>query len=161
MLSGMVSNKQANVTVSVFAARPGAGSYTAVATVLTGAGGTWSLIVKPAVRTSYKVLYANGSAETTVFVRPAVSLIARSNGRFVAHVSGARSFAGRVVQLQRQRPNGTWRTISRSRLGVRSRVIFHPHLPRGRSVLRVAISAAQAGPGYRAGFSGWLSHRPR
>jgi hypothetical protein len=161
MLSGMVSNRQANVTVSVFAARPGAGSYAAVATVLTGAGGTWSLIVKPTVRTSYKVLYGTGSAETTVFVRPAVSLVARSDGRFVAHVTGARSFAGHVVQLQRQRPNGTWRTISRSRLGVHSRVIFHPHLPRGHSVLRVAISAAQAGPGYRAGFSLWVSHRRR
>jgi hypothetical protein len=159
MLRGTVSTRQANATVSVFAARPGGGSYTGVATVLTGPGGTWSLVVRPRILTRYKVLFGSSSAVTTVTVRPAVSLVARPKERFVAHVTGARSFVGHKVQMQRQRLDGTWQTIARARLGARSRAVFHPHLPKGRSVLRVAISAAQAGTGYRAGFSLWLTHR--
>ena len=160
-LHGTVSSKQANASVGVYALRQGAGSFTAVATVLTGAGGTWSLSVKPAIRTTYKALFGGGSAVKTVFVRPAVSLAARSNGRFATHVAGARSFAGRVVQLQRQRPNGSWLTIGRTRLNGRSAAVFHPRLPHGRSFLRVAISQSQAGAGYLAGYSARLSYRQR
>jgi hypothetical protein len=160
-LHGTVSSKQANASVGIYALRQGAGSFTAVATVLTGAGGTWSLSVKPAIRTTYKALFGGGSAVKTVFVRPAVSLAARSNGRFATHVAGARSFAGRVVQLQRPRPNGSWLTIGRTRLNGRSAAVFHPRLPHGRSFLRVAISRSQAGAGYLAGYSARLSYRRR
>jgi hypothetical protein len=159
-LHGTVSSKQANASVGVYASRMG-GSYIAVATVLTGAGGTWSLSVKPAIRTTYKALFGGGSAVKTVFVRPAVSLAALSNRRFATHVAGARSFAGRVVQLQRQRLNGSWLTIARTRLSARSAAVFHPRLPHGRSFLRVAISQSQAGAGYLAGYSARLSYRQR
>lgn len=160
-LHGTVSSKQANASVGVYALRLGAGSFTAVATVLTGAGGTWSLSVKPTIRTIYKALFGGGSAVKTVFVRPAVSLAALSNGRFATHVAGARSFAGRVVQLQRRRLNGSWLTIGRTRLSARSAAVFHPGLPHGRSFLRVAISQSQAGSGYLAGYSARLSYRRR
>ena len=103
------------------------------------------------------MLFGSSSAVTVRHVPPAVSLVARPKERFVAHVTGARSFVGHKVQLQRQRLDGTWQTIARARLGAQ-RAVFHPHLPKGRSVLRVAISAAQAGTGYRAGFSLWLTH---
>jgi hypothetical protein len=159
-LRGSVSSKQANASVAVFASRNG-GSFTAVATVLTGAGGTWSLTVKPPIRTTYKVLFGGGSAITTVSVRPAVSLKAPSAGGFATHVAGMRSFKGRVVQLQRHRLNGSWLTIGRTRLSARSTAVFHPRLPLGRSVLRVAISAGQAGSGYLAGYSASLSYRRR
>jgi hypothetical protein len=160
-LHGTASSKQANASVGVYASRLGTGSFTAVATVLTGAGGTWSLSVKPPIRTTYKALFGGGSAVTTVFVRPAVSLVALTKGRFTTHVAGARSFAGRIVQLQRHRLDGSWLTIARTRLNARSTAVFHPPLARGRSLLRVTISAAQAGSGYSAGYSAWLSFRKR
>jgi hypothetical protein len=159
MLRGTVSNKQANASVAVFAARLDTGSFTAVATVLTGPGGTWSLSVKPPVRTTYKALFGGGSAVTTVLVRPAVSFVAMSRGRFAIHVGAARSFAGRVVQLQRHRLDGSWLTIGSWRLSARSRVVIHPHLRRGRSLLRAAIGAGPDGSAYLAGYSAWLSAR--
>jgi hypothetical protein len=72
-----------------------------------------------------------------------------------------RSFKGRVVQLQRRRSNGSWLTIARTRLGAGSIAVFRPQLPRGRSVVRVAISAQQAGTGYLAGYSAGLAYRRR
>jgi hypothetical protein len=158
-LRGRVSSRQANATVSIFALRMGRGSFTAVARVLTGVDGTWSLSVRPPIRTTYKVLFGGGNAVTTVAVRPAVSLTARSDGRFATHVGGARSFAHRVVRLQRRRLDGSWSTVSRTRLSARSTAVFHPVLPHGRSTVRVAISAGQAGSGYAAGFSRRLAYR--
>jgi hypothetical protein len=157
-LHGRVANQLENASVPVFASRNG-GSFTAVATVLTGVGGTWSLSVKPAIRTTYKTLYGGGTAEKTASVHPAVSLRMPSAGRFATHVGGMHSFKGRVVQLQRRRANGSWLTIARTRLGAGSKALFEPHLARGRSVLRVAISSGQAAPGYLAGYSAALAYR--
>jgi hypothetical protein len=157
-LRGKVSTQLANVSVGVFSQRITAGSFTSIATVLTGVGGTWSLSVKPAIRTTYKAIYGSGSAITTVSVRPAVSLSV-SHGRFTTHVAAARSLRGRLVQLQRHLLSGRWVTISRNRLNSRSTAVFKPKLPRGRSLLRVAISVNQAGSGYLAGYSAWLAVR--
>jgi hypothetical protein len=158
-LHGRVSSRQANVSVGLFAARVTVGSFTSVATVLTGTDGTWSFVVRPRITTIYKVLYAGGSATTRVSVRPAVSLVSLGSGRFSTHVAGAHSFAHKIVQLQRHRLNGGWVTISRNRLNSRSTAVFHPRLPHGRSQLRVAIGATQVGVGYVAGYSAWLSIR--
>jgi hypothetical protein len=160
MLRGAISSKQANASVAVYASRNG-GSFTSVATVLTGTEGAWSLGVKPVIRTTYKVLYGGGSAVTTVFSRPAVSFKSLSRGRFATHVGGVHSFRGRVVQLQRHRFNGTWLTIARTRLGVGSKAVFRPHLPFGRSVVRVTITSGQAGTGYLAGYSAAHAYRRR
>lgn len=157
-LRGTVSSKQANASVGVYASRLDSGSFTSVATVLTRAGGTWSLSVKPPIRTTYKVLFGGGSAVTTVSVRPAVSLKALSSGRFATHVAAMRSFAHRVVQLQRHRLDGSWLTIARTRLSARSTAVFHPRLPAGRSVLRVKTAS---GSGYLAGYSAGLAYRRR
>jgi hypothetical protein len=159
-LHGRVANQQANASVPVFSSRNG-GSFTAVATVLTGVGGTWSLSVRPVVRTTYKTLFGGGTAEKTVAVRPVVSLRMPSAGRFATRVGGVHSFKGRTVQLQRRRVNGAWLTISRTRLGTGSSATFRPRLPFGRSVLRVAISSGQAGSGYLAGYSAARVYRRR
>jgi hypothetical protein len=158
-LHGRVSSRQANVSVGLFAARVTTGSFASLATVLTGADGTWSFVVRPPISTTYKVLYAGGSASTRVSVRPAVSLVSLGNGRFSTHVAGAHSFAHKIVQLQRHRVNGGWVTISRNRLNGRSTAVFHPRLPHGRVQLRVAIGATQVGVGYVAGYSAWLTIR--
>jgi hypothetical protein len=124
--------------------------------VLTAVGGTWSLRLAPPIRTTYKAIFGNGSAVTSVLVRPAVTLRVPSFGRFATHVAGLHSFKGRVVQLQRRRPNGSWLTIVRLRLGTGSKGVFHPSLPRGRSLLRVAIAS---GTGYLAGYSRTIAYR--
>jgi hypothetical protein len=161
-LSGRVASGRANESVVVYAQRFGGGSFATVATVLTDAGGTWSLTVRPTIGTTYKGIW-NGSTSFTVAVgvRPAVSLRSLPRQRFATHVTAARSFAGRIVQLQRRLPDGRWRTIARAHLDRGSNAVFRPSLKRGRWTLRAAISVNQAGGGYLAGFSSPLSFRRR
>lgn len=154
-LRGRVAGGQASARVALYASRNG-GSFTAVATVLTDAGGTWSLTLSPPIRTTYKAIFGVDSAVTTVLVRPAVTLRAQSLGRFATHVAALHTFKGRVVQLQRRRPRGGWLTIARTRLGVGAKAVFRPSLPRGRSALRVAIAS---GSGYLAGYSRTIAYR--
>jgi hypothetical protein len=161
-LTGKVASGRGNETVAVFAQRYASGSFTALATVLTDPGGTWSLVVRPSVGTTYKGVW-NGSTSSTVVVavRPSVSLRTLPRQRLATRVLGAHSFAGRTVQLQRHLLSGRWLTIARARLGSGSAAVFHPKLKRGRSTLRVAISVNQAGGGYLAGFSTWVTVRRR
>ena len=161
-LSGKVASGRADETVTVFAQRFANGSFTALATVLTDAGGTWSLTVRPMIATTYKGVWNGSTSSTvTVAVRPAVTLRALPRLRFATRVLAARSFAGRTVQLQRHLLDGRWLTIARTRLNSSSAAVFQPKLKRGRSTLRVAISVNQAGGGYLAGFSASISVRRR
>jgi hypothetical protein len=154
MLSGKVASGRSNESVVVFAQPYASGSFSAVATVLTDAGGAWTLPVRPRILTTYKSVWGgNTSGTVTVNVRPAVSLRALGRLRFATHVTGTRSFAGRLVQLQRRRADGSWVTIARARLNRASNAVLHPRVRHGRSTLRIALSVNQAGPGYLAGFS--------
>jgi phosphodiesterase/alkaline phosphatase D-like protein len=154
MLSGKVSTARSNESVAVFAQRYASGSFVAVATVLTDSGGAWSLRVRPRIATTYKAVWSGNTSPTvTIGVHPAISLRALGKLRFATHVTGAHSFAGRVVQLQRRRLNGSWLTIARARLNKSSNAVFRPKLGRGRTTLRIAFSVNQAGGGYLAGFS--------
>lgn len=116
--------------------------------------------MRPVIATTYEGIW-NGStsATVTVGVRPAVSIRAVSRHRIATHVAGARSFRGRVVQLQRRLADGAWRTIVRRRLGSGSSTVFTTSLRRGRSTLRIAFSVNQAGGGYLGGFSRAISVR--
>jgi hypothetical protein len=162
-LRGKVASGRADESVALFAQRYASGSFTSLATVLTDPGGTWSLTVRPSIRTTYKAVWSGSTSPTvTVGVRPAVSLRALSGLRFTTHVAASHSFAGRVVQLQRRLLDGRWRTVARARLNARSTAVLRgTRLPRGHSTLRVAISVNQVGGGYLAGFSPWLSYRRR
>ena len=153
-LRGRIASGNANDNVDVFAQRYGGGSFERIATVLTDATGNWSLTVRPVIATAYKSIW-NGQQSTTITVgvRPAVSIRAVSRHRIATHVTGARSFRGRIVQLQRRRSNGTWTTIGRKRLNSGSSTVFAPSLRRGRSTLRIAFSVNQAGGGYLGGLS--------
>jgi hypothetical protein len=154
LLSGLVPTRRAGETVIVFAQPLGEGSPRSVATVLTAADGSWRWLAKPRIRTSYAAQWAGAlSAATTVGVRPAIALRRTATGAFSTRVSGARSFAARGVQLQRQSATGRWSTIKRVRLNARSAKLFRATLPRGTSRLRIAMSVNQAGVGYLAGFS--------
>jgi hypothetical protein len=164
-LSGGVPVKRAGEVVTVFAQELGGGSSRSIATVLTAADGTWRYLAKPTIRTSYMVSWNGGmSPATVVGVRPAVALRRTAAGLVSTRVRGARSFAGRFVQLQRRTAAGRWMTIKRLRLNTRSAAIFRPvtfraALPRGASKLRVAMSINQAGEGYLAGFSRTITFR--
>ena len=161
-LTGKVASGRANESVAVFAQRFANGSFTALATVLTDAGGTWSLVVRPMIGTTYKGVWNSVPSSTvTVAVRPAVTLRALPGKRFATHIIASRNFVGRIVQLQRRLADGRWRTIARAHLNGTSTAVFHPALEKGRWRLRAAISINQAGGGYLAGFSPGISIRRR
>ena len=153
-LTGKLADGHANESVVVYAQRYGSASFFAVATLLTDGSGAWSLRVRPRIATAYKSVWnGNTSATVSVSVRPAISLRALGNLRFATHVTGARSFRGRIVQLQRRTLDGAWITIARAHLDASSNATLHPRVKRGRWTLRIAFSINQAGVGYLAGFS--------
>ena len=154
-LSGTIPTRRSGETVTLFAQPFGGGSPRSIATVLTGPDGSWRYLAKPRILTAYSASWSGGqSPAVTVAVRPAVALRRTATGRLSTRVAGVRSFAGRVVQLQRRNAAGRWITLKRLRLNGRSAALFRvATLPRGASTVRVAISVNQAGSGYLAGFS--------
>ena len=126
----LVPVRRAGELVTLFAQTYGEGSPRSIATVLTAADGTWRYLAKPRIQTSYLASW-NGSqsAASVVAVRPAVSLRRTATGRLSTRVVGARSFAGRVVQLQRRSATGRWVTIKRVQLNRRSAALFRAHAP--------------------------------
>jgi hypothetical protein len=152
-LSGLVPTRRANERVVVFAQPYGEGSFRSVATVLTDATGMWSYMARPQIATSYEASWNGGtSTALTVAVHPRITLTRLASGRLVVRVIGGRTFAHRLVQLQRHR-GASWSTIKRVRLGARSRAEFKVTLPKGHSRLRIALSVNQAGAGFLGGFS--------
>lgn len=148
LLSGVVPTHLANEQVIVYAQPYGEGSPRSVATVLSGAGGTWQYLARPRIATTYQASWrGQPAASVTIAVRPRVTFRRLRSGRFVSRVLAGHSFAGRLVQLQRW--NGVrWVTLRRARLGQRSRSEFQATLRKRRSTLRIAFSVNQAGPGY-------------
>jgi hypothetical protein len=153
-LSGSVSSGQSGVTVSILSQPFGRTSFTSIATVKTTTGGAWSYAARPGIYTSYQAS-ASGAASSpvSIAVRPAVSLNVVRSTKLATHVSASKSFAGRIVQLQR-RSGGRWVTLRRARLNATSSTTFGSGLlPHGRSSIRIAMSVNQAGAGYLAGLS--------
>ena len=106
-LSGSVPVKRAGETVTIFAQPFGEGSFRSIATVLTAPDGTWRYVTRPRIRTSYLASWNGGrSGSTEVGVRPAVSLRRTAAGLLSTRVTGAHTFAGRRVQLQRRTAAG-------------------------------------------------------
>jgi hypothetical protein len=159
-LSGTVPTNRAGEVVIVFAQAFGEATFSPIATVVTTGGGAWRYLAKPRIGTSYRASWNGGlSPAAAVGVRPGVSFRRTAPRTFAARVFAGRSFAGRVVQLQRLTSTGRWVTVKRVRLRARSAAAFHASLPRGRSVLRVAMSVNQAGLGYLAGYSRAIVYR--
>lgn len=152
-LSGSVPTPAANENVSVYERDATSPSFVEIATVLTGAGGTWSYSLTPRIGATYEAMWdAELSPTVGVGVSPSVLFRARADGRVVTHVAGAASFVGHVVRLQRWE-HGAWRSVSTRRLNHDSAAAFRPTLPAGSSRLRVFLSGYQAGPGYLPGTS--------
>jgi hypothetical protein len=160
MLTGVVPTGRRGESLTVFAAAFGRSSRSAVATVSTGDGGVWRYLARPRIRTSYSVAWQGAaSGAITIGVRPRVTFRRSGRARFTVRVLGRRSFAGRLVRLQRLTATGRWVTVKRVRLKRRSAASFRVNLRRGRSRLRVVMSVNQAGPGYLAGLSRTIVYR--
>jgi phosphodiesterase/alkaline phosphatase D-like protein len=160
MLSGKVPIARAAEQVTVLARRFGRPSFSPVAVVVTDEAGFWRWLARPRIRTTYAVSWNGGSSGRLVIgVRPRVSFQRIRGQRFATRVVAARSFARRIVKLQRRTLAGRWVTLKRVRLNRRSAAVIPAPRRRGTSRLRVVISVNQAGRGYLAGISRTIVYR--
>jgi hypothetical protein len=160
-LSGAVSNHQAGETVTVLAKAFGQSSFTAVDTVDTVSGGKWNDTVKPTIQTSYEARWKQFTSQpVTVKVRPLISLelVSLATRSFSTTVTGARSFQGKFVLVQRLTAAGAL-TLKKLRLDASSSATFHVRLHPGGNRLRIVMPTSQAAPGYIAGYSNGLRVR--
>jgi plastocyanin len=158
-LSGQINSKKAGENVQLNYLAYGQGSEAVLATVITGADGTFSFNVTPKVLTTYRATWKTASSlPVQTAVAPSISF-GRLNG-FVTRVFAGRSMARKQVQLQRFTNFGQWVTIKRATLDLNSRARFEAALPLGPNRLRIAMSVNQAGAGYLAGFSREIVYRP-
>jgi plastocyanin len=151
-ISGVVSSAKANEPVLLLA-QPYGSSVQQVATLMTGAGGTFSYQTDPAVLTSYTVKWKTATSQTvTVQVRPKLTLT-RNHTRLFAKLAATHTFAGRTIYLQRRSQFGQWVTVQKLKLGPNSGRIFKaPHV-KGTFTYRVYITTNQAGTGYLDSWS--------
>jgi plastocyanin len=157
-LTGQVNNGAAGENVQLTYQPYGQASEVVLATVITGAGGTFSYAVSPKILTTYRARWKTAaSLQISTAVAPAISF-GRLNG-FVTRVYAGRSMARKQVQLQRLSRFGQWVTIKRVSLDLNSRARFRALLPCGANRLRIAMSVNQAGAGYLGAFSRELTYR--
>jgi plastocyanin len=165
-LSGATSSKHSGETVTILSQPFGAPQFTAVGSAITDGGGSWSFLVRPKLRTVYQARWTPAattatSSPVTVRVRPQVLFrVKAASGRtvtFFTKARGVRSFAGKVVYLQRRNAFGQWVILKKATLTSTSAVTFRARLPKGRSRVRMFMPKLQAGPGYLAGISRTLS----
>jgi len=151
-LTGQVNNKKAGENVQLSYQPYGQASEIVLATVITGADGTFSYAVAPKILTNYRAKWKNASSLViSTAVAPAISF-GRNNG-FLARVYAGRSMAKKQIQLQRLSAFGQWVTIKRVFLDLNSRARFEATLPCGANRLRIAMSVNQSGAGYLGAFS--------
>lgn len=147
VLSGRISSHQSGELVAILGSSYGSSVPARLATVITGAGGNWTLRAKPSIQTSYVARWSgNLSRALKVGVEPRLTL-SLDGGRIQVHVSSSRELAGRKVELQQRTAAGSWRTVDELPLDRRSNVAFPSLLTSGRVTLRVALSVNQAGFG--------------
>jgi len=165
-LSGATSSKRAGETVTVYSQPLGAATFAAVGSALTEGGGSWSFLVRPKLETVYQARWKPATTTATsssikVRVRPQVLFrVKAASGRvvtFFTKARGVRSFAGKLVYLQRRNAFGQWVILKKATLTSTSAVTFKAGLPKGRSRVRTFLPKLQAGPGYLAGISRTLS----
>lgn len=147
-LSGAVSSHKGGEQVTIYYQPYPQSNLIALATVLTGADGSYNYIVTPQIATNYEATWKGAySTPTSVQVQPRLS-IGRNNG-WVVHAYGGRSFAGRAVQFQRLNSvTGQWVTLKKLLLNSKSGSKFELKLPKGMNQLRLTMSVNQAGAGF-------------
>ena len=160
-LSGAVSNHKVGEKVTILAEAFGETSFSDIVTVDTVSGGKWSYVAKPMIRTSYEAKWKGAtSPSVTVKVRPLISLelVSLASRSFSTTVTGARSFQGKFVLVQRLTSAGTL-TLKKLTLDASSSATFHVRLHPGRNRLRIVMPSSQTAPGYITGYSKVLTVR--
>jgi plastocyanin len=154
-LSGAVSSQITNEPVTLTSQPFGKGTQS-VATTTTQANGTFSFPVSPTIATTYQAQWRTGTSPSVkIDVAPRVGF-GHSGTLYTAKVTSDLTYAGRFVWVQRQGAYG-WTNVKRVYLSATSRASFHLLLRKGRSVLRLNLPPAQAGPGYVASTSRMLA----
>lgn len=154
-LSGVVSNQLISEPVTLTSQPYGKGTQS-VATTTTQANGTFSFPVSPTIATTYQAQWRTSSSPTvTIDVAPRVGF-GHSGAVYTAKVTSDLTYTGRFVWVQRQSAYG-WTNMKRVYLSSTSRASFHLLLRKGRTVLRLNLPQAQAGPGYVASTSRTLT----
>ena len=163
-LAGQLSTKQPNQQIGIQATPCGSTKRSKAGNVRTGADGTFTLSVDPAVGTSYAGSYKNGmSPVVPVTVKPVLELTRVARGSFTAKATAGQALTGKFVLFQRYaKLRKRWVQVKRLALGpavagptkptMVSSVSFKAKLLRGTRV-RMMITAAQAGPCYAAALS--------
>jgi hypothetical protein len=156
--AGCAFESLVDTKVTVSAKALGEDTFRVVAELKNPNGG-WRVAHAPQIHTTYEARIGRRlAAETVVLVRPRVALARLPKRGFLrANVTSLRSYEGRVVLAQRRVRGGAWRTFRKLTLDAHSSATFRA--PPGRSVLRVYISAREAGPGYVTGISRPLAVR--
>jgi plastocyanin len=161
-LSGTVSSPQAGQTVTITV--DPAGEPARRIEVETTAGGEWSLRAQPRIRTQYTARWRNSTSDAlTVQVRPRVTLRKVGRNLFAVVVVAAESFAGKSVEIRRQRSRTNRRLVIVRRVVLNenprtetiSQRTFRLTVRRGLR-MRAFLPASQAGPAYVASQSNFI-----
>jgi hypothetical protein len=156
--SGQVSTKKANQQVVIQGTACGSTNATKAATVKTTANGMYTVSATPALGTTYRASFKNGTSQpVSISVKPVLQLKRPARGSFTASVTAGQALTGKYVLFQRYRKL-TKRWVQVKRLALKtsvagtkptvvSSVSFKSKLRTGTRV-RVMISKAQAGPCY-------------
>jgi plastocyanin len=161
-LSGAVSSAQAGQTVTITV--DPAGEPARRIEVETTAGGDWTLRAQPRIRTQYTARWRNSTSDAlTVQVRPRVTLRKVGRNLFAVVVVAAESFAGKRVEIRRQRSRTNQRLVTVRRVVLNenprtetiSQRTFRLTVRRGFR-MRAFLPASQAGPAYLASQSNFI-----
>jgi hypothetical protein len=149
-LLGSNGKPVAGATVRLQQRHSGAHRFGPLKALKTSKHGRWSLAVKPATTTDYKVKWAGDAGNNRVATGHAVRV--RETGRITspkdgAHVSAgtrtvrghASSAKGSPVALEERR-NGKWVTIARGKMRSHGKVALRAALAAGHAVLRLRVA---------------------
>jgi plastocyanin len=148
---GSIPNGATGETVTVTLSTYGRAPVTK--TVVTN-GGTYSFSFRPAATTDVSASWNGTTSQTSprIGVRPLVIFRAvnRNQNLFYVRVKAAKSYAHKLVRIQRQNAHGVWQTTRIVRLNVNSSKTFRGKFPRGTTKAQAWTAKT---PGYVPGFS--------
>lgn len=163
-LTGQLAPAKANQNIALEGTACGTTRAVRTTTAKTTSTGAYSASVTPTVGTSFQATLKNvKSPAVAIAVRPVLELVKGTGGSWTAKVTAGQALTGRAVLFQRYvKVRRRWKQVKRVLLATStpgpakpttiSSVTFTAKLLRGTRV-RVAITAAQAGPCYVAATS--------
>lgn len=146
-IPSVASGEQVTIRITPY------GGQTTTKSVFTDEG-TFEFMYTPRIRTEFQAEW-NGEASARapfIGVRPLVVFRALNSRRnlFFVRAKALRSYAGKVVRIQRLNERGFWVTTKIVRLNRFGEARFIGRFPRGTTTARALVTRA---PGYELGFS--------